>query len=186
MNQRTRGQLGCGFALMLFGAWMLALRLFPVFDQWVRRNFDWPVLVIGAGVLMLAFGLLVKTPGMGLPAGIVAGIGGLLYWQNATGNWASWAYAWALIPGFVGLGLVLMSLMQGEAGDTLRSGGWLMVISLVFFFGFGSLFGDSELLGPYWPILLILLGLYLLGQPLLRGRGKPPVDGASQLGNGSE
>ena len=42
--------------------------------------------------------LLTGQPGMLVPACIVGGIGGMLYWQNLTGDWASWSYSWSLIP----------------------------------------------------------------------------------------
>ena len=44
----------------------------------------------------------------------------MLYWQNQTGNWESWAYAWALIPGFVGVGTIVMGLWEGKWADGAR------------------------------------------------------------------
>lgn len=171
MNESPRTRIGCGLGLVLLGAWLLALRLLPALDRWVQGALDWPVFVIGAGALMFLVGLLAQAPGMAIPAAIVSGSGGLLYWQNATGNWESWAYAWALIPGFVGLGIVLMGLLQGGDRESLRGGSWLLVISLVLFTVFGTFLGGPNLLGPYWPALLILLGLFLLGRSLVGGQG---------------
>lgn len=173
MNEELRSRAGCGMALVLLGAGLLALRLIPSLGGWVEDNFAWPVFIIGVGIFLLLFGLWVRAPGMAIPAAIVGGIGGLLYWQNATGNWESWAYAWALIPGFVGIGTILMGLLQGGDGDSLRGGAWLVVISLVLFTVFGSFLGGPDLLGPYWPALLILVGLLMLGRSFVGGRGQP-------------
>ena len=107
---------------------------------------------------------------MAVPACIVGGIGGLLYWQNATGNWESWAYAWTLIPGFVGVGIVLSGLLGGEIRQSVSGGGWLILISLVLFTIFGSFFGALGIVGDYWPVLLILLGLLILIRSLFRSR----------------
>ena len=107
---------------------------------------------------------------MAIPACIEGGIGGLLYWQNATGHWESWAYAWTLIPGFVGLGIMLTGLAQGRARRPLLGGAWLIVISALLFLIFASFLGGPNLLGPYWPVLLILAGLLSLGRNLLRSR----------------
>jgi hypothetical protein len=97
----------------------------------------------------------------------VAGIGGLLFWQNATGNWDSWAYVWTFIPGFVGIGVIITALL-GEGGKAgMRSGGWLLLISLILYAVFGSFFG-AGILGVYWPVLLIILGLWILLQPIIR------------------
>jgi hypothetical protein len=123
--------------------------------------------VIGAGILLFIFGLLVNAPDMAVPACIVGGIGCLLYWQNSTGNWASWAYAWALIPGFVGVGVILAGLFKGELRQALRDGGTLIIISLILFAIFGSFLGGLNILGDYWPLLLILLGAWLLIRGLL-------------------
>jgi hypothetical protein len=94
----------------------------------------------------------------------------LLYWQNATETWESWAYMWTLIPGFVGAGIVLSSLLGGEGRPAAREGARLVVISLVMFGVFGSFFGALGLVGRYWPVLLIALGLLILVQRLLRSR----------------
>ena len=107
---------------------------------------------------------------MAVPACIVGGIGGLLYWQNATGNWESWAYAWALIPGFVGVGVVLSRLLGGGGRKALQEGGSLILISLALFAVFGSWLGGLNLFGDYWPVLLILWGVWLLIRPLFRSR----------------
>jgi hypothetical protein len=120
-------------------------------------------------VLLLVIGVLVRAPGMAVPAALVSGIGGLLYWQNVTGNWESWAYAWTLIPGFVGVGIILAGLIEGHWRVTLRSGGTLVVISLVLFAIFGSFLGGPISLGVYWPVVLIVLGVWFLIGPLLRG-----------------
>ena len=166
MDRRRRSSLAGGLVLILLGAWFLVA-------QWVPglpTTFSWPWIVIGVGGFLLLLGLLTGAPGLAVPACIVGGIGGLLYWQNATGNWESWAYAWTLIPGFVGVGILLSGLLGGEIRQSVQGGGWLILISLVLFAVFGSFLGGLDLLGPYWPVLLILLGLLLLARPLFRSR----------------
>ncbi len=170
MNKRTRSSLVFGFLLILIGGWFLAVQLVPGLD-WFWNIFQWPMFVIGIGVFLLLLGLVLGAPGMAVPACIVGGIGGLLYWQNATGYWESWSFAWALIPGFVGAGLMLASLL-GEGGkDTFRVGAWMSLISLIVFVAFGAFFG-ANVLGTYWPVLLIVFGFWILIQPLFRRKKK--------------
>jgi len=173
MDKRDRSRLGTGIILVLLGLWFLAVRISPALGDWAEGRLGWPVIVIAVGLAMLLMGVVTGGYGLAVPAAIVAGIGGLLYWQNATGNWESWAYAWALIPGFVGVGVGLMGLLEGRRGEALRSAGWLILISLVMFFVFGSFLGGASLLGPYWPVLLIGLGVLLLGQSILGSRRSP-------------
>jgi hypothetical protein len=69
-----------------------------------------------------------------------------------------------------------MSLLEGKPGEGLRNGGWLILISLVMFFIFGSFLGGASLLGPYWPLLLIGLGVLLLLQSVLGARSRPKTE----------
>ncbi len=108
---------------------------------------------------------------MAIPASIVTGIGCILYYQNNTGDWVSWAFLWTLIPGFVGIGLIITALLGEDTRHNLGNGLNLLVISGVLFVIFAAIFGRLTVLGPYGPaVLLILFGLYILGRGLLRGR----------------
>ena len=170
MNRRRRTSYIGGIILLLLGGWLLALQIVPGLDALIDIDFSWPLFVIAAGVILLIFGLLAGEPGMAVPACIVGGIGLLLYYQNATGNWASWAYAWTLIPGFAGVGAILAGILGDNRSKSIRDGLNLIVISAVMFVIFGSFLGGLNLLGNYWPVLLILLGLWILVQPFFRRR----------------
>ena len=166
MNRSRRSGLAGGLILILLGAWFLAVQFMPGLQAW----FSWPWIIIGVGVVMLLIGLLSGVPDLAVPACIIGGIGGLLYWQNATGNWDSWSYAWSLIPGFVGVGIILSGLFGGKVLKSLREGGNLILISLILFVIFAAFLGGPNLLGDYWPVLLILLGLWVLIRSLFRSR----------------
>ncbi len=169
MEHRTRTSIAGGALRILMGLFFLAYQVMPDRLNWLRMEMGWPVMVIAVGVFLLVFGLLVGAPGMAVPASIVGGIGLLLYWQNATGSWDSWAYVWTLIPGFVGIGTILTGLLGGgRLRDALEGGFWLITISLVMFAIFGSFLGGLNLFGPYWPALLILMGLLILVRSFFR------------------
>jgi hypothetical protein len=170
MMPRTRSTLALGVFLVLVGIVLGAFELVPALRSWSRAFLDWPVIVIGVGVFLLIFGLLVGAPGMAVPACIVAGIGGILLWQNATGEWESWSYVWTLIPGFVGVGAALEALLSGRPKKAISDGGWLIIISLTLFLVFGSFFGGPVALGGYWPVLLIGLGVLFLFRSLFSFR----------------
>jgi hypothetical protein len=168
MNKRRRTGLVGGTLLILLGLWFLLVQFVPEFEGLLNIEFSWPLFVIGAGVVLLILGLVTGEPGMAVPACIVGGIGVLLYYQNMTGNWASWAYAWTLIPGFAGVGAILAGLLGDKPKQSVKDGINLILISAVMFVVFSSFLGGQNLLGPYWPVLLILLGLWFLIQPLFR------------------
>ncbi len=167
MESRTRSSVVGGVLLILLGLFFLINQVMP--QEWLRLNMEWPMIVIGVGIFLLIFGLLVGAPGMAVPAAIVSGIGGILYWQNATGNYESWAYVWTLIPGFVGIGVILNGLLGGEPlRESLEGGGWSILISLILFTIFSAFLGGVNLLGAYWPVLLILLGVIFLVRSFIR------------------
>jgi hypothetical protein len=173
-NNGYRRMLAFGVILMLLGGLFLLSRVAPGLFGWMGA-LSWPLIIVGAGVLLLLVGALAGAPGLAVPAAIVGGIGGLLYWQNATGNWQSWAYAWTLIPGFVGVGVILAGLLEGKA-SAVGSGLWLVVISAILFVVFSAIMspfvGGPVVLGRYWPVLLIVLGALLLGQAFFQRRSR--------------
>jgi len=159
---RNRTQLALGVVLILLGAWFIAQRQIPALAHWVDLYMSWPLNVVGAGVIILLIGLIIGAPGMAIPAVIVAGIGGILYYQNRTGDYASWSYMWTLIPGFVGVGQIIGSIL-GRSPREARSGLNLILISVVMFIIFAAIFGKLAILGPYFPAaMLILVGLWFL------------------------
>lgn len=169
MERGKRINIVGGALLVLLGLLFLAYQLMPNQLAWLRLEMSWPLTIVAVGAALLILGLVVGVPAMAIPACIVGGIGFLLYWQNLTGHWESWAYAWSLIPGFVGVGIILAGLLgEGRLRDALESGFWLILISLILFAIFGSFLGGLDLFGPYWPILLIALGLVLLVRGFFR------------------
>jgi peptidoglycan/LPS O-acetylase OafA/YrhL len=169
--RQNRTNLFLGLLLVLIGVWLVVTRQVPAIQHWLDNNLSWPVWTIGAGVLVLFIGLITGAPGMAVPAAIIAGIGGILYYQNATGNYESWSYMWALIPGFVGIGTILAGLLGENTRNNLARGLNLIVISAALFLICATLFGGLSILGEYGPaIILIALGVYILLRGLLRGR----------------
>src|SRR5512138_3520835 len=128
----------------------------------------------GAGLLIFIIGLLTGAPGMSVPAAIVAGVGGILYYQYLNDNdYSSWSYMWTLIPGFVGVGVILAGLLGEHTRHNLARGLNLLVVSAIMFLIFGALFGGLGILGPNGPaVLLIALGLYILVRGFLRNSNR--------------
>jgi hypothetical protein len=168
--RQNRTNLILGILLILIGAWLVVSRQVPGVQDWLSNNFTWPMWTIGAGLLVLIIGLFTGAPGMAIPASIIAGIGGILYYQNQTGDYGSWSYMWALIPGFVGVGTILAGLLGENMRRNLAHGLNLIVISTVMFLVFATFFGGLSILGDYGAaIALIVLGVYVLLRGFVRG-----------------
>jgi len=189
MNRPRRSQLALGIILILLGAWFLADRSSPIFHELVGQYTEWPLNLIGIGIVILILGLILGAPGMAVPAAIVAGLGGIFYYQEGANDYESWSYMWTLIPGFVGVGSALAGLLGENTRHNLRRGLNLMVISAVLFLVFSSFFGGWSLLGNYGPaIVLILLGMWVLGSSLyhsLRREKKEPAEEQQDAGHTS-
>ena len=160
MDKGKRTSIVGGAILILVGAVLFAAQVLPDFMPDFWEIFSWPWIVIGIGLVLFILGAAVGEPGMAVPATIMSGLGGILAYQWYTGDWQSWSYIWALIPGFVGIGIVLMNLLGGDA--SLKDGTTLMFISFIMLAVFGSFFGAVGMAGRYWPVLLILLGVVLM------------------------
>ncbi len=150
-----------GTILILIGLLFLVAQLFPGLALTLDISRQWPLIIVSVGLLMILSAVF-GTPAMAIPGSIVSGIGGILYVQNLTNAWSSWAYVWTLIPGFVGIGLVLAGLLGHQRRASWRAGGRLLLISTVMFLVFGAFFNGLAGLDRYWPIILIGLGLWML------------------------
>ena len=165
---RNRSQLALGLILILLGAWFIAQRQIPALNDLIQLYLNGALKIVAAGALIFLIGLILGAPGMSIPAAIVAGIGGILYYQQITEDYSSWSYMWTLIPGFVGIGEVVAGLLTASASRA-RSGANTIVVSAVLFVVFAAIFNKLAMLGPYGPsILLILLGVWVLGRALWR------------------
>lgn len=175
MDKRNRTTLILGILLILAGVYFVLVNAVPGFADLINITFSWPVIVMLVGAGLLVLGLLTGTPEMAVPAFIVAGIGGILYYQNMTGNWGSWAYLWTLIPGFSGLGILAAWLLGDRKKHSVRSALDTIGTSLVLFVVFGAFFGAFRDLGPYWPVLLIVAGLLVGARAFIKGRSDSTV-----------
>lgn len=155
-----------GIILIILGLLFLAREIVPEYFQF----WDWPFIIIGLGGVFLLWAIFSGTGGLAVPGSILAGIGGIFYYQNLTGNWESWSYIWALIPGFVGVGIIISGIIDRNYKEAFSGGLMLLLISGMLFFAFGSAFGLPPEVTMYWPALLILLGIVALVRALFSGR----------------
>lgn len=166
-SKRNTGSLVGGSLLIIFGALALIGQIFRNYDFW---GTFWPFFIIGVGLLffvgMFAGGRSVS--GLAIPGSIITTIGLMLFYQNITDHWESWAYGWTVILMAVGLGIFIMGTW-GQNVSQRTTGLRVIRIGLVMFVIFGAFFEliftagrPFSLRSIIFPAALILLGLYLV------------------------
>ena len=158
----------------LLGILLITVGVFFFIGQWLNIDWGaatWPFYVIAPGLALMAFGLTQRDgSGLTVAGSIVTMVGLVLLYQNATGHWESWAYAWALVgPGGSGLGMLLYGTRSGNR-KMARDGFWqilvaigLFVAGFIFFEGIIGISGQQLPL-PEWvlPVAVIAIGLLVL------------------------
>jgi hypothetical protein len=115
---KQKNSVALGIILILFGLFFLGREIMPqYFPQW-----DWPFTIIGLGGVFLLWAIFSGTGGLAVPGAILAGIGGIFYYQNLTGDWNSWSFIWALIPAFVGVGIIIGGIIDRNYKEAFSGG----------------------------------------------------------------
>ena len=167
--------LGLGAILVIVG---IALFIGQVFDVGIE-DIGWPFFVIAVGVVILVLGLFInREQGMVIGGTVVTVVGLVLLYQDQTGRWESWAYAWALVgPAASGLGLALWGVRTTNGAD-VRNGTWgllgglaIFAVGFLFFEGVIGISGERLPL-PEWflPAAVIAIGVIVLGRGMLQRR----------------
>jgi hypothetical protein len=159
--------LAVGVVLVVVGVFFLLIRLLDI----DLSSYGWPLYVIIPGLTLLVVGFISLGSGALIPGGIVTVTGLIFAYQSVTNDWASWAYAWALVaPGGVGLGIFLQGLRVRNQSLTRQGRSlmyWAVLIFLIGFVFFESILNisghDYGRLGQAaLPALLIIIGVTLL------------------------
>ncbi|CUS01911.1 conserved membrane protein of unknown function [Candidatus Promineifilum breve] len=151
-----------GIFLILLGIGFLVYQLNPG----LFGGFRWPLILVALGAIFTLGSLIGRVGGMMIPGLTLLGLGGIFYYQDSTGNWESWAYVWALLPALAGLGMVIGGLYDRELRQARGVGLMMFLGGLAAFAIFGGFFGLGPGILRYWPVLVILAGLWLLLQAL--------------------
>jgi hypothetical protein len=146
------GRLWCGMGLIFTALVHYLYNLNPAF-------FNWPMVIIGVGLMFLLPGLPGKLRAFRIPGFLLTGLGALLMLQWLTHNWESWKYVWALLPALVGLGIIAAS---NENHKAFTAGNIILGVSSILFLVFATVFSGYWYILRYWPVILIILGFWQL------------------------
>lgn len=168
-------QLYFGLILVLTGGVFLA-------DQLLGTGFMvdyWPLLILLLGLTFFV-GMLVagkRGPWLAIPGAVLVTLGLIVFIQNWSNLWITWAYAWALLISAMGLGMLIMNAYLRRQG-LRRAAGLIIGIGLILFVFFGVLFeiildiaGTDVQSGLFLGAGLIFLGFFVVfSRPLFAQR----------------
>jgi len=137
MDKKQRAIVTAGGVAIFLGILVIVGSFLPPGSRVV----SWPLIILGVGAAFLLSGIGTTAVGLVIPGAIVLGTGLLLYVQNLTGWWDSWSFAWALIPGFVGLGLLLFDRLTGASVGVKTAVKVLLAVSAALFLVFAAAIG---------------------------------------------
>ncbi|MBK9053502.1 MAG: hypothetical protein IPL78_22170 [Chloroflexi bacterium] len=146
------------------GVILLALNLFQV----SLMGLIWPLFVLGPGLLMLLPAYhstnhnVSPWAWLAVPGAFLTLVGVLLTATNF-GHGEIWAYGWTLLPASVVAGTMLMN--RHDKNNSIHvSGRKFIRASLIVFLAMGLFFELIAFasLGPWWPVLLIGWGAYIV------------------------
>jgi hypothetical protein len=166
MQTSERNNLGA-IVLIVLGVLFLAVQVFNI-D--LGNVFDWPLFIIIPGVILLLIAVLGDrgAAGFAIPGAIITGTGAILWFQNVTDRWESWAYVWTLYPVFFGAAMMYTGYRHGN-DQQRRNGQNFLTFGIVAFLVAAAFFellifnDGGGALGRYAvPAILIVIGAYLL------------------------
>jgi len=179
-TDHRRNPIIAGIVLIMIGAiaWAItAAGMDP--SQWLGGS-GWTLFIFIPGVVLFVGGLLAQDePAVGLTiaGSIIMTIAAMLFAMDRTEHYEAWAYAWTLIPGAAGIGVLIHGSQAGDRRK-VRAGGRLILISLVMFavgaFFFETIFQTGTVpfgVDAFWPVVLVVVGVFVMALAFLR---EPP------------
>jgi hypothetical protein len=139
-----------GLILLGLGVYFL-LKQLNIVEQ--GHILSWPLILIIIGLSFMICSFSGWDRMLILPGGILLALGVHFLGLHA---WSFWPTHWSLFPGAVGIGFVLVYIRTKEVSFLIPAG-VLLALPTVFY-----VFDGLHMLQEWWPVVLILVGVFLL------------------------
>ena len=171
----ARGRRGLG-GLFIPGVPILTtggiLLYASVLDAWQAWEWLWPLEILAIAMGFLLAAIYMRSIWLLFPVIIVGANGALLQFCALTGLWESWAVLWPVEPLAVGLAFLIVNLRRRSRG--LFIAGMIMcVIAAMGLIGMTAVFPRWVLINALGPAVLLLVGLLMLVNNLVRRPAAP-------------
>jgi hypothetical protein len=176
-THERRNPIIAGVILITIGAIAWAVTASDIDpSRWLGGS-GWTLFILIPGLILFVGGLLSHdepAQGLTIAGAIVMTVAAMLFVMDRTEHYEAWAYAWALIPGAAGLGVLVHGLRTGDrerVGTALRLMGISLALLLVGAWFFETIFQTGTVpfgLETFWPFMLVVLGVVVIAGAFLR------------------
>ncbi len=152
-----RNRLISGLVMILLGGLFLV-------DQFVEIPSMGNLFLPGLGLIFLVWGMITRTGGLLIPGGILTGIGTGVYLMDVLpleGEQEPGIFLLSFGAGFALITLLSLVFSDEKHWWALIPGGILATIGGALYMG-GAAMDVLELVGKFWPVALILVGVYII------------------------
>jgi hypothetical protein len=168
-----------GVPVLTTGGILLVASLFDNWDVWALA---WPLEVLGLAVGFTLAAIFMRVVGLAIPAVIIGVNGLMLAFCNLTGLWEAWAILWPIEPLSIGLGLLIVGVVNRSAGVKLAGLILTGIAGAGFFIASFISVLNSTVMRFAAPGLLILTGLILVSAQWLKHVDNPVENTVEPIG----
>jgi hypothetical protein len=155
----SRGRVAAGVALIAIGLLLVVVQILKI-------NIPGWLFLGGLGLIFLVWGLATRTFGLVIPGGVLGGIGmGVFLTELPLTGMTDGASGGLFLLGF-SLGWALLTLLSPLTKERIQwwpliPGGIMAAIGAILLLG-GFGLQLLTLIGVAWPLILVVIGVYLL------------------------
>jgi hypothetical protein len=159
-----------GIPVLTTGGILLYASLTRHWGIWAEA---WPLEVLAVALGFALSAIFMRVAALAIPAFIIGLNGLLLGFCAVTGLWQAWAILWPIEPLSVGLGLIVLSIVNKSAGVKLAATILFTIAGLGFFItAFISIFNHTILRFAV-PSMLFVTGMLLVGSFFVNQKAVP-------------
>jgi hypothetical protein len=144
-----------GWIIVIIGALLLL-------NHWFTIELDWTSVLMVIGIAFLVAGLLKRDHGTVFPGMLCLLLGLLFYLKANHVIWIPWGELWPVIILCIGVAFLIQFIVDPKRKGGLLPGLVLLAVGFLFLFTPFCWFDIIYWIGKLWPVLLILVGLYLI------------------------
>ena len=177
-TQYRRNAIVAGIVLIAIGAIAWAMNATGTDPSTWLGGSGWTLFILIPGAVLFIGGLLARDePAVGLTiaGSIIMTVAAMLFVMDRTGHYEAWAYAWTLIPGAAGIGVLIHGFKTDDRAK-IGAGSRLILISLAMFavgaWFFETVFQTGAVpfgIDAFWPLVLVVIGVVVIALAVLRG-----------------